>query len=702
MTISPPPTARPWDTDDTPPAVLARLAGEAERALALSAEVAARLRRHVVDHRDDVLAPAHEAGEHYAEARRKHLDTVRRALGGAALRAGAFVCLGPVFALAALGPFVTAWLAADLVTPGWHLPFLAVAALLWWGSLRLPKRWAGAPIAAVAVSAAAAGPWLGFRLFGEDDGIGIGIAVLVGAVVVGTVGAVTLAYQDDGASAAEAQGAFDTWVEQVYRRGVLPAAALVANSPGPVYSTRLAGATSWVDFGTVVDVETPATADLRRLLSRNQGSFALAGPRGAGKTTLLERWCEGRYLDDGGTAALAVKVEAPVGYDPREFLVHLFGKLCDAAERYAPAEPPRRPWYLRYVEPERPRWSEARITPAELGVLARRERERIRYVRRRTVEREAGFDLSWVVKPAVKRRTSVTRDDVPLNHPELVDEFRWFLRKTAEVVGGAGGKVLVAVDELDRIGDGEQAQRFLNELKAVFDVPNCFFLVSVSEDALGDFELAAMGVRSAFDSAFDAVVRVDYLGFAEARTVLHRRVVNLPEQFAALAHVFSGGLARELVRVVEVMAAEGGDLADVTARLVRRLLTRTTRAAAGRLLRTPDRHAGAVLLPVLDELPTDLSRLRDYAAVLESTEVGASAEAIRLDVVVTVEYLATVLAVFDGRLDERRSARGLEPGHGGFDTLARVRRHLGANPHGARELLAAFDRAWGLSRCGRP
>lgn len=156
----------------------------------------------------------------------------------------------------------------------------------------------------------------------------------------------------------------------------------------------------------------------------------------------------------------------------------------------------------------------------------------------------------------------------------------------------------------------------------------------------------------------------------------------------------SGGLARELIRIVNLMSPEGGTLTEIATQLVRHQLERTTRAATDRLLRLPDRAAGAKLIPKLDVQPDE--DLSNYAALIEDTHVGSSAKDTRTDVVVMVEYLATIFAIFDDRLDKERMQTGLVSGPGSFETLARVRRYLGANPYGARELLREFGRAWNL------
>lgn len=550
----------------------------------------------------------------------------------------------------------------------------------------------------------------------EDiTGLFAGVVIVMGALIASSVLILGrhLAPKDD-----EAQRAFDVWLESLYGNGLLPIAA-EATSVDITYRTSLP-VHSRIVSNSVVELDTPATRELRRLLrQRGKGSFALAGPRGAGKSTLLDRWCAGHFLredDDPRTARhdLTVRVDAPVGYQSQEFLHHLFGQVCDAVEKYArahkPPAPPGSRWFTR--APAAPLDSASgslTVSAATLELLAMRERENIRYVQTRTTEGEWALGVPPIAGTTlgIRGKVAVQRSDVPLNHPELVTRFREFLRTAADVVATHKGKVLIGIDELDRISDGAEAQRFINELKAVFTVPDCYFLVSVSEDALADFELSAMGMRTVFDSAFDTIVRVDYLTFPLARTLLSRRIIDLPEQFAALAYVLSGGLARELTRVAEEIGderTENRTLRAMTAYLVSRQLARTTRAAADRLSRVTDRRASATLIPVLDEqhrqdLTGDL--LRSYAdrvaTIGTPTEEPDDVATIRLDVVVMITYLAVLLDIFNDTLTEARMSTGPTPGHGDFETLARVRRYLGANPYGALELLAAFTKAWDLA-----
>jgi hypothetical protein len=113
--------------------------------------------------------------------------------------------------------------------------------------------------------------------------------------------------------------------------------------------------------------------------------------------------------------------------------------------------------------------------------------------------------------------------------------------------------VIIGIDELDKLKSETDARKFINEIKAIFNIPNCFYLVSVSENAISNFERRGMPFRDEFDSAFDDIRHVDYLTLDGSRRLLGSRVLNLPEIFLCLCHVLSAGLPRDLIRVTRAM-----------------------------------------------------------------------------------------------------------------------------------------------------
>lgn len=80
------------------------------------------------------------------------------------------------------------------------------------------------------------------------------------------------------------------------------------------------------------------------------GSIGLAGPRGAGKTTIitqLTQLAELKHNDGSGPRArkvLGIFTSAPVQYDGREFILHLFSAVCDSVLKPQPRSGNARSW----------------------------------------------------------------------------------------------------------------------------------------------------------------------------------------------------------------------------------------------------------------------------------------------------------------------------------------------------------------------
>jgi hypothetical protein len=115
---------------------------------------------------------------------------------------------------------------------------------------------------------------------------------------------------------------------------------------------------------------------------------------------------------------------------------------------------------------------------------------------------------------------------------------------------------VIGIDELDRIEPIQRARDFLNELKVVFDMPDCLFVLSISDEAPREADLAQPGRRDSFDSAIDEVVLVEPLSYQNAVRLLGTRAIGLPEPFIALFHCLSGGMPRDLLRTARAAASQ--------------------------------------------------------------------------------------------------------------------------------------------------
>jgi tetratricopeptide (TPR) repeat protein/energy-coupling factor transporter ATP-binding protein EcfA2 len=147
---------------------------------------------------------------------------------------------------------------------------------------------------------------------------------------------------------------------------------------------------------------------------------------------------------------------------------------------------------------------------------------------------------------------------IPLNEIDVVRE----LRNIVDTLAVDGWQVIVAIDELDKIADVDEALKFLNHVKVLFPIHECSFIVSVSQDAWSLFECRGLPLRDAFDSSFDEILLVDMLRPEESRDLLKRRCRDITDAQALLCHCLSGGLPRDLLRSVRFLARMASSLKE--------------------------------------------------------------------------------------------------------------------------------------------
>jgi hypothetical protein len=313
-------------------------------------------------------------------------------------------------------------------------------------------------------------------------------------------------------------------------------------------------------------------------------------------------------------------------------------------------------------------------------------------------------------------------------------------------------KVVIGIDELDKIESEDAAQKFLNEIKAIFGLPGVFYLISVSENAMSNFERRGLPFRDVFDSSFDNIVYVDYLSLDAAKRVIDRRILALPDPFAHLCYCLSGGLARDLIRACRSLmelsqpAAPSGtppaepcsNLSHLCHSLVindLRMKIHATVIAAGRL-----GGAGEVTA-LIDRLHAmelrqgeGASLLSDYIDLMKSTKPSQAAEnnvappalhifmalyddlkkglspgkesstgdknnpqicTITEQFATYVYYCATLLEFFNEDLDEMKLQ--IAAGDKGFEKLARARQLISINHRVAKDLITRFRERNNLS-----
>jgi hypothetical protein len=530
--------------------------------------------------------------------------------------------------------------------------------------------------------------------------------------------------QDDSPARQEVVAAHERWLRHLRQHDLAPVVDAALRTIAPAsYDTSLRDA-SVRQLGDITRlpqfVPTGTSRRLNRMLdTMTSAAIGVSGPRGAGKSTVL------RVLGDKdlrtGSPHLGLVVPAPTSYDSREFLVHLFTKLCEAI---APApEPDRRrrwPWLVAVLGlaviaaaaawpqlVEATRWIRGNLRTTALatgGILvvaavaamrrpkpdtsigqqARGHLRMLRYLETQTVTHTGQAKLGV----DVGRQHARQRAEIVRSYPQLVDEFRTFLGRVAEHLRDEDehARVIICIDELDKIGTAEHAERFLNDIKAIFRVHGSFFLVSVSEDAMTTYSRRDLAVRTTFDTAFDDVVRVERFTLGDTRALLVQQVIRMPEPFVWFCHCLSGGLPRDLGRVVrklyETVATQ--DTRELPG-LVRSLVEEDVHAVAhGQLMRVGEGAKPELLAWIagIKALPPVPAALRDHCTRSPGGELADQCCA-------HLRYAAAMLTTFADELpatiDRFRTAPQL------FEHLARARADLAVDPALSGLAVDAFE-----------
>lgn len=341
---------------------------------------------------------------------------------------------------------------------------------------------------------------------------------------------------------------------------------------------------------------------------------------------------------------------------------------------------------------------------------ASRNLERVRYLQTRSSGSTGGVKLPFGAEG--QRTRGVSRAEQPMSYPEIVDEFRAFGREVAQFLHEDGNRVFIGVDELDKIGSAEQAERFLNEIKGVFGIPHTYFLVSVSDDALTSFERRGLPLRDAFDSSFDEIIRADPLTYSESRRLIYRRVIGLTEPYIAFCHCLSGGLARDLIRAARQVVRVGQQgttppgFGEICTTIISTEVRRKVRAAAQVISSTEGSEHAGPLLERLFATAYEPSAVQASIELIKEIQTAAPAEPAKIvdiyrDLTAYLYFCATLQEIFGQHIEESvllwATADGdRHPGH--LDTLATARLTLGHSAGVTWQLIDDLRDAWSLAR----
>ncbi len=540
------------------------------------------------------------------------------------------------------------------------------------------------------------------------------------------------------------------WINALHEFGVLPIlSAKIDRFAARSYATTLPEA-SVGKLGDITELTQFVPTETSRQLTRMMASMptaaiGLSGPRGVGKSTVLRVLGDDRFRSNSNDRGLIVP--APTSYDSREFLVHLFVKLCEIVVPPTETTPRRRwPWValvlgltvigLAAAWPalvDASRWARGnpRIVAALAGLalvlvaavayvrsgrlyrdtsiedLARHHLRTLRYLETQTVTHTGQAKLPIGID--LGRQRARQRAEIAKSYPELVDDFREFLDQVGLSLRSRAqnARVVVCIDELDKIDAPEQAERFLNDIKAIFQVRGSFFLVSVSEDAMTSFSRRALAVRTTFDTAFDAVVQVGRFSLTDTRALLVQQVIRLPEPFVWFCHCLSGGLPRDLGRTVRALydvrsAANVDALAELATRLVAQDIATV---AHGQLLRAsgqvePGSAHALRWIAAIKDVPVVPADLLKQAKSAPASELGAELTLLVQQCSAHLYHAATMITTFADRLPA--TIEHLRAAESAVEHLAWARADLSVDPVLSWRAVDEFRLAMGFEKIIAP
>ncbi|MEU8251736.1 NACHT domain-containing protein [Nonomuraea sp. NPDC048916] len=536
-----------------------------------------------------------------------------------------------------------------------------------------------------------------------------------------------------------AEQAYQDWIGAMVREGVMPLLRAELHDERDDMSTvlpeldlsRLGGLSRIDEF-----VATEQSKYLRHLVAKlGSGSVGVSGSRGAGKSTVLRHLC-GRD-QNGATAHLCLLVHAPTAYDPKDFLTHLFLKVCEEVTGDTGEQASARRLKFRlvrllppiavllgtamlagslrwaHIQPvivdvnKRPEllvaalgailivmglaaaWRSSRRRPQVMWsstseVTARAHLRSLRYLQAVTQTHSGEVGLPGGGK--LSRQSALQRTEQARSYPQLVADLRDLLGQISLDRQRLQGKVIIGIDELDKIGTAEDAERFLNDLKVIFGVHGCYFLVALSEDALTGFERRSLAIRNTFDSAFDTIVRIPPLRSAESRTLLTRRGINLPIPYVWLCHALTGGLPRDLLRAtldLSTLAArhDDHDLVSLAARLIRQDLSVVIGAQLRAAAQLTGDHAPAItewLAKCAAAAPLTVAALDDLA---DAAPPDAADEFVVVQTQAYLFILAALSRIFIESSQVSLAPLQAETEPNTIDRIAETRLLLATDPH---------------------
>lgn len=123
----------------------------------------------------------------------------------------------------------------------------------------------------------------------------------------------------------------------------------------------------------------------------------------------------------------------------------------------------------------------SRTPDSSLLLEATRLKEAVRFSLRRRESLEVSAQAGHGILGKLASREEGELSERPLTLSTLIQDFRRLAQQAGEVTDSE--PVVIAIDELDKMSDHDRVRQLLRDIKGIFDIPNVYFLVSVSTEA---------------------------------------------------------------------------------------------------------------------------------------------------------------------------------------------------------------------------
>ena len=140
----------------------------------------------------------------------------------------------------------------------------------------------------------------------------------------------------------------------------------------------------------------------------------------------------------------------------------------------------------------------------------------------------------------------------PFTLPHLIQMWDHYVEHVTNKDLGGFEKIVVFIDEIDKMKDTDEIGKFMRILKALYNPMNLFFVVSISKDAYEDFQtrMSTTKERNEFDSSFDHMLQIKPMEYGETEKLINSRILgySLPIPCTLLIWMLSKGNPRDAIR----------------------------------------------------------------------------------------------------------------------------------------------------------